>query len=147
MSYVLDTNVIVYAFDDRTPLKREICRRLFEHALATKQAVPRQVLGELLAGAHRRKHIPLTSARMVVGLIETGVPVLPTLPHLTLAASETAERYQMQYFDALICRIALDSGASHVISEDMHDGLVIDGLRIINPFAPANAALLEALTS
>lgn len=29
-----------------------------------------------------------------------------------------------------------------LLSEDMHDGLDLDGLIILNPFAPANAARL-----
>lgn len=32
-----------------------------------------------------------------------------------------------------------------LISEDMQDGLSIDGLTVVNPFNPANSALIDAL--
>ena len=53
-----------------------------------------------------------------------------------------AEKYQMQFFDALIVVITRRAGATILISEDMQDGLEIDGLRIVNPFAAANETLL-----
>ena len=31
-----------------------------------------------------------------------------------------------------------------LLSEDMHDGLDLDGLTILNPFNPANTARIEA---
>jgi predicted nucleic acid-binding protein len=31
------------------------------------------------------------------------------------------------------------------MTEDMHDGRTIDGLRLINPFAPANAEAIKTL--
>lgn len=73
--------------------------------------------------------------------------VIDTDAAATLAASELAERHRLQYFDALICIVAQRSGASILFSEDMHDGLRLGMMTIVNPFAPTNAALLDqALT-
>jgi len=47
-----------------------------------------------------------------------------------------ARRYQLGIHDATIVATALTSGCTLLLSEDMHDGLVIDGrLTIRNPFA------------
>ena len=46
-----------------------------------------------------------------------------------------AERYGFRIFDALMIASALRSGCEILWSEDMQDGMVIDGrLRIANPF-------------
>jgi predicted nucleic acid-binding protein len=51
-------------------------------------------------------------------------------------------RFKLQYFDALIIAVASRAGARILLSEDMHDGLVVDGLRVVNPFVAGNETLL-----
>ncbi|PAV92629.1 hypothetical protein WR25_08672 [Diploscapter pachys] len=56
------------------------------------------------------------------------------LHHLGL---RLAERYRLSVYDAMIAAAALTAECDTLYSEDMHDGLVIDGrVRIVNPFAP-----------
>ena len=46
------------------------------------------------------------------------------------------ERYGFSVYDAMIVAAALEHGCTTLYSEDMHDGLVIEGrLHIVNPFA------------
>jgi predicted nucleic acid-binding protein len=50
-------------------------------------------------------------------------------------ALRIAERYGYSIFDALVIASALQAGSETLWSEDMQDGMVIDGrLRIVNPF-------------
>lgn len=44
------------------------------------------------------------------------------------------EKHQLSYWDSLIVARAKSSGATHLYSEDMKDGLVIETLTITNPF-------------
>jgi predicted nucleic acid-binding protein len=47
-----------------------------------------------------------------------------------------AERYGLSIYDAMIVASALVAGCTTLWSEDMQDGLVVEGqLRIVNPFA------------
>jgi predicted nucleic acid-binding protein len=46
-----------------------------------------------------------------------------------------ARRYHFGIFDANILAAAVQAGCTTLFSEDMHDGLMIDGLTIRNPFA------------
>jgi predicted nucleic acid-binding protein len=48
-----------------------------------------------------------------------------------------AERYQLSVYDGMIVAAAQLAGCRVLYSEDMHDGLVIDGLTIRNPYAAA----------
>jgi predicted nucleic acid-binding protein len=46
-----------------------------------------------------------------------------------------AERYRLSVYDAMIAASALLAGCDRLWSEDMQNGLVIDGkLRIVDPF-------------
>lgn len=50
--------------------------------------------------------------------------------------------FNLQFFDAVIIAVSRRAGAAILLSEDMQDGQVIEGLTIINPFAPANASVI-----
>ncbi len=63
-----------------------------------------------------------------------------TVEPVTVSTHETgllvSERYGLSIYDAMIVAAALIADCDTLISEDMQDGLVIDGrLRIVNPFA------------
>ena len=45
-----------------------------------------------------------------------------------------AERYQLAIYDSMIVAAAVLAGCSTLYSEDMHAGLVIDGVTIRNPY-------------
>ena len=54
---------------------------------------------------------------------------------ILLKASELRAKYSLSYFDSMIVSAALDSKSSVLYSEDMHNGLVVEGQMIItNPF-------------
>jgi predicted nucleic acid-binding protein len=53
-------------------------------------------------------------------------------------ASGLRERLSLSYWDGLILAAALEAGVGVVCTEDMQDGLIVEGtLRIMNPFAKA----------
>lgn len=55
-------------------------------------------------------------------------------------ASELRDRHQFAFWDGLIVAAALAGQAEILYSEDMHDGLLVDGrLQIRNPFRPQPA--------
>jgi len=126
----LDSNVLIYAFttDGRAAVAQAL--------LQTRPVISVQVLNEF-ANVARRK---LGMDWQEVGAAISDVRVLcPTVLALDLAthdeALRVAERYGYSIFDALIVGSALQAGSDTLWSEDMHDGMVIDGrLRISNPF-------------
>ena len=61
--------------------------------------------------------------------------VIDVDPDLLLDASELRTRYGFSYWDSVVVAAALSAGATVLVSEDMHDGLVVlERLRIVNPF-------------
>jgi predicted nucleic acid-binding protein len=47
---------------------------------------------------------------------------------------EITKRYQLSFYDANIVACAVISGAPVLLTEDMHAGFLIDGLKLQNPF-------------
>jgi predicted nucleic acid-binding protein len=45
----------------------------------------------------------------------------------------------------VVCAASADAGAKVLLTEDMQDGRILDGLRLINPFAEKNAKAIESL--
>jgi predicted nucleic acid-binding protein len=61
---------------------------------------------------------------------------VPISASLYESAWEIEERWNLSWWDSLIAASAHHAGCSLLLSEDMHDGLDLGGLRIVNPFSP-----------
>ena len=144
MSIALDSNIILYAFDRLEPAKRAVADPLLRRALDCRAIIARQVLGEILNVAQRRRVITPAQARALVTSLAAEATIAPTFQESLGMASMLAERFQLQYFDALIATVSREAGATILLSEDMHDGVDLDGLVVVNPFNGANAARIEA---
>ena len=62
-----------------------------------------------------------------------------------IRGADFARRHSLQYWDSVIWQVASAAGATALISEDMQDGLVLDGMMVINPFNAANDELVSLL--
>ena len=60
--------------------------------------------------------------------------MVATTPALISAAVELHASRSIQFYDALILQAAIASGSSLLLSEDMQDGAVFSGVKIVNPF-------------
>lgn len=131
MSGFLDTNVLVYAFsDDRRAV---VARDLLERG----NGIAVQSLNEFTLVARRRLLMSWHEVRMsleAIRVVSTGPSPLTVEVHEH--GLRIAERYRLRVFDSMIVAAALTAGCNTLWSEDMHDGLVVDGrLTIRNPFA------------
>lgn len=142
----LDTNILVYAEAASDPSDRHIAAQQLILRLGSPGAiVPLQVLAEFLNVCRRKALLSTGKAVARVGGYMSVFDVPETTPEDLLAAAQYAGRYQLAYFDALICAVASRAGAAVLLSEDMADGMEIDGLRIVNPFNSGNDPLLGDL--
>jgi predicted nucleic acid-binding protein len=139
----LDTNILIYAItdDEAEGRHQRACDLLLEIA-PSYPILPLPVVGEFLNVCKKRKSASFTSAIERADRIIQNYNCIPAMPSDYLRAGTTSHRYRIQYFDALIITVAARAGATMLLSEDMQDGLEVAGLRIVNPFAAANEALL-----
>ena len=117
----LDTNVILYLLDDGP--KREIAKGI----LAAGGTVSVQVLNEVLVNCRRKAGMEWDEA----GEFLSGVRELCTVVDLTTRVHDVGlalgTRYRLQVYDAMIVAAALVSGCDALVSEDIQDGLVVEG--------------------
>ncbi|MBK7473727.1 MAG: PIN domain-containing protein [Betaproteobacteria bacterium] len=137
MKSFFDTNVLVYLFDADSPVKRRKARALFQkHAGDGDILLSTQVLQEFYAAVTRKLARPLGAAaaeEAVTNFAE--LPLVQVDSRMILAAIRRSRNNQLSLWDALIVQAAIEGHASTLYSEDMQHGLLLDGLRVINPFS------------
>lgn len=132
-----DTNVLVYAFDRSEPGKSAIAKKLIhDFGRDGNLTLSTQVLQEFyvtLTKVGRSLLSQEDAAEIVNNFAE--FPLIQVDKNIISRAMKRHRNKVISFWDALIVEAALQSGCSQLLSEDMHDGLVIDSLTIRNPFA------------
>lgn len=131
----LDTNVLLYAIS-ADPGERDKTERANRILASRDVGLSVQVLQEFYVQATRATRRGALSHDHAARLVEsfTRFPVLNLTPGLALAAMATCHRFQICYWDAAIIQAAAALRCGVVLSEDMNDGQVYDGVRVQNPF-------------
>ncbi len=126
----LDSNVLVYAF---TTDQRAIAAQAL---LQRQPIISVQSLNEFSNVARRKLGMGWNEVRDAVSALRTLCQTVLALDVDTHSdALRIAERYGYSIFDALMVASALQASCDTLWSEDMQDGMMIDGrLRIANPF-------------
>jgi predicted nucleic acid-binding protein len=124
-----DTNVILYLLDDGPKADRA------ETILAKGPRISVQVLNETLVNCRRKAGLTWEeTATFLTGLRDV-CPVEDLTRQTHDVGRALAERYTLSVYDAMIVASALIAGCTTLWSEDMQDGLLVEGrLRIVNPF-------------
>ena len=125
-----DTNVLLYLYSSE-PRKAARARAL----LAEGGTVSIQVLNEFASVARRKFKVPWGDLREALNAIRANVEVMPLTEEVHERGLAVAERYGFEVFDSLLVSAALIAGSRTMYSEDLHDGQVIEGLTVKNPFA------------
>ncbi len=132
----VDTNVLLYAYDNTNPVKQGKAADLIERLwLQRTGAISIQVTQEFLNNIRRKvaSGMTLEDAIGVMGQFSDWQIHSPNLENVLTAARNT-ERFKVSFWDALILESALALGCAVVWSEDLNHGQVYAGVRIQNPF-------------
>ena len=143
--FAIETNILIYAVSNGSDARDRAALEIVRRAFLADAVVPLQVLGEF-CNVCRRKRI-LAPERAVARIVEW-LPLFlvpQTEARHLLEASQSAARYNIQFFDALIGCVAKSVEAEYLLSEDMQDGMDFDGLIVVNPFVAGNRALVDRL--
>lgn len=132
----VDSNVWLYAFIDADdPQKSTTARRLLQTA---SPVVSTQVINEVCVNLLRRAGFTEEQVRDLVRSFYEKYRVVEFTEVALLRASQLRERYSLSFWDGLIVAAALAANVGILYSEDMQDGLLVEGtLRLRNPFNAA----------
>lgn len=134
MRSFFDTNVIVYADAADEPAKQQRAIQLIKtHRAAATAVLSTQVLQEYVNVALRRLRLPVPLIRERLGLYGR-FDLVPATPEVMEGALALHVLHGTSFYDALILQAAIASGCSVLFSEDLQDGEVIGGVKIVNPF-------------
>ena len=140
----VDTNVLLYAFDDADKSKQ---LRAQEWLAACWQRrcgrVSTQVLNEFYANARKRfaSAISAGDARSEVRRYQQWRPWQIDQPTIETAWA-VESRYGINYWDALMVAAAQHMGCRWLLTEDLQHGQRLDKVQVINPFV-AGAETLD----
>ena len=117
--YLLDTNVLVYGFDEAEP---------------EKQARALDVVARVATG-RLRPPLPADGVFRHVGLYERAFPVVALTPAVVLEAVRGLRDHAFSYYDAQIWAAARLNQVPVVLSEDFASGSTVEGVTFVDPFA------------
>ncbi|MDI1344223.1 MAG: PIN domain-containing protein [Pseudolabrys sp.] len=140
----LDSNILIYAELEPESAKGQRAAELILRA-ARDGVIPVQVLGEYLRVIQRRAPAMFAEAVRQTFLYQAAFLTPPTTDAVISKASEIARDHTLQLWDCVVCAAAIDAGAKVLLTEDMQDGRSLTGLRLLNPFAPANDEAIDAV--
>lgn len=134
----LDTNVLIYSFDSRSPQKQERARELIASGLDSGvTCISWQVVQEFLNVAMHKWPTPLqpAAAREYCRIVLNPLCTVFPSQEIWQEALHIRDRTQYRFYDSLIVASAIASGATRLLSDDLQSGRCIGALLIENPFA------------
>jgi predicted nucleic acid-binding protein len=136
---LIDTNILVYAYDVSERAKREVASALladiWDHGGGV---VTLQNLSEFFVAVTGKvqRPIPLAAAKTIISdILHSGRwLVIDRQAHTMLAAMGLVDRTGAPYWDALIAACMLEHGVHTIVTENERDFNKIPGITVINPF-------------
>jgi predicted nucleic acid-binding protein len=132
----LDTNILVYAYDDTDLKKQKKAQELVEKAIAQEMAVSTQVLAEF-AATLLYKLSPAVRPEDVIEILDALEALKLVTPDAGIVrrAVEAHRVYKLHFYDAMIVAAAERAGCGRIWSEDLNHSQKYFGIVVSNPFA------------
>ena len=130
-----DSNILVYFADSADPQKQQIAENLIKNAVINDNGViSTQSLQEFFAFTTRKLLCTKEKAKEYVENFSDSFTVEQVSVPLILKAINISIKNQFSFWDSLILSAAIQSGCIICYSEDLSNGQIIEGVKIVNPF-------------
>jgi predicted nucleic acid-binding protein len=137
VEFFLDTNILVYTFDETSPAKQSRARELVEHALENRSGVISYQVTQEFLNVATRKFVPPLSADQAQRYLQQVLEPLCSVfssNDLYRRAIDIQARWRYGFYDSLIIASALHAGCTTLYSEDLQASQAIESLTIVDPF-------------
>jgi predicted nucleic acid-binding protein len=136
---LIDTNVLVYAYDISERGKRRVARSLLDEVWEEGGGVVTlQNLSEFFVVVTRKVEnpIPVASARTIIADVVRSRRwlILDRRVETIMRATEFVEHHGAHFWDALIAACMLEHGVRTIVTENERDFKKIPGISVVNPF-------------
>ena len=132
----IDSNLWLYAMLPQQDQQKEVHANQLITRNRDKIIISTQVINEITNNLLRKGNFTEHAIRMTIRSLYHDFQVIPMSKAIQERASELREKLSLSHYDGLILAAALLSNVTILYSEDMHNGLIVEGqLTIVNPFA------------
>ena len=133
---LVDTNVLVYAFDSADPIRHRSAAQLLSRLMdEDRLRLSTQVLQEFYVTMTRKARQMWSPERALAKLDDFAAwPVIISDLPLLREAVLLSRDFVVSFWDALVVVAAARSGADTLYTEDLNNGQILRGVRVVNPF-------------
>ena len=137
MKSFIDTNVLVYAHDLADEAKHDRAVAVLADLRPNELIISTQVLSEFYMVTTRpgKELLSRAQAREIVRAL-SWTTVEPVDADIVRRAIDLHAVHALSYWDSLVVAAAARTGCARILTEDLDDGAVLDGVRVENPFRP-----------
>ena len=128
----LDSNVLVYLYSITEPAKQSVSRKVIaENDCFTSV----QALNEFSNVCLKKWSIGRQSIENAINEICRVCKVAEVGVKTVKSALYLQEKYRYSYYDSLMLACAIEIGCEQILTEDMHDGQIIESvLKVVNVY-------------
>lgn len=143
--FSLDANILFYAADKAAGPRHAVARQIVQDAAGPRAAIGEQALFEFYHSTARKGRIPASEAAIIIGDLARNFTLM--LAHQTIVedALELVSQYRLSIWDARLLAVCAAHKCHTLLSEDMQDRGIYNGVRVINPFVSMNAGTVREL--
>lgn len=136
VEFFLDTNILVYTFDQTAPTKQNRARQIVQTGLDGSACISSQVVQEFCNVALGRFEPPIDATSLREYQDTVLFPLCRVWPDERLFRDALLVHVDTgyQWYDSLIVAAAIRSGARVLYSEDLQHGRDYRGVSVVNPF-------------
>jgi len=130
----LDTNILIYVYSVDEKEKQAKATEIIEMN-RNVLLISNQVINELCNTLFKKFSKSSAEVIDVITELSSALPITEFSLQTQIEAVRLMGLYSLQFYDALIIATALEHGCHTLITEDMQNGLIVEGqLTISNPF-------------
>jgi predicted nucleic acid-binding protein len=132
--YFIDTNILVYLFSEIEIEKSDKCSDILNQLSNHVQFVlSTQVINEFSNVSISKFHKDAIEVKSIIDILSEFEIVINDVD-IIKKGIDIKFRYQLSFWDSLIVSAAKSAKCNIILSEDLQDGQVIEGVKIQNPF-------------
>lgn len=130
-----DSNILIYFADSADPQKQQIAGELIKNAVINGNGIiSTQSLQEFFAATTRKLLCSKEKAKEYLENFKDSFAVEQVSVTHILKAVDICIKNQFSFWDSLILSAAIQAGCVICYSEDLTNGQIVDGVKVVNPF-------------
>lgn len=133
-----DSNILIYIVDDKDIRKQKIAVDIVTKSINEENGIiSTQSIQEFYNATTKKLLCTPQKAKEYAKNFAESFNVYQIAPEMIFNAIDISIKNQLSFWDSLIISAAEEAGCVIVYSEDLNDGQIINGIKILNPFMAA----------